>query len=176
MDNLYMALSGRFGASKNLITRPATWTDLIYIAAEKAVENKFVMTSRYPIEDFYGIMYTKARIMSTTETTTATIDGVDYKFYPVVRVGQDSSNFFVNTMSPCNVYLKGMGGDYDGDSTPSRGLFTDEANANVAEFIKDKKNFVNLVGQNIRTTERDFVQSLYSLSKPPTEIKLEDLN
>ena len=176
IDNLYMVISGRFGGSSAITSRPATWTDVIYLAAERAVANKYVMSSRYPIEDFYGIFYVKPRIMTTTRTTKAIIDGVEYPFYPVVEVNKDSSHSFINTMSPSNVYLQGMGGDYDGDSIPNRMIFTDEANAEAAKFTRDPKNFVNLNGVNIRTTTKDFIQSLYSLSKPTDKVKLVDLN
>lgn len=175
-DDLYLAISGRFGGSETVTTRPATWTDIIYQVADREVSNKYIMFSRYPIEDFYGIFYAKPRIMTTIQTIKAEIDGKEYPFYPMIEVGEDSSNSFVSTMSPCNVYLKGMGGDYDGDSIPLRGLFTEEANNDAAKFSRDKKNFLNLSGQNIRVTERDFVQLIYSLSKPTDKIKLIDLN
>lgn len=176
ITDLYMSISGKFGSSDAIISRPATWTDVIYLAAERSVGNKYIMSSRYPIEDFYGVIYVKPRIMTTTQTIKAEIDGEKFPFYPLVEVGKDSSNSFVNTMSPCNVYLKAMGGDYDGDSIPNRMIFTDEANLDAEKFTRNKKNFLNLVGQNIRVTERDFVQSIYSLSKPPTQISLDDLN
>lgn len=55
-------------------------------------------------------------------------------------------------------------------------IFTDEANLDAEKYTRNKKDFLNLVGQNIRATERDFIQSIYSLSKPPTQVSLEDLN
>lgn len=58
---------------------------------------------------------------------------------------------------------------------PTRMLFTNEANLDAEKFTRDKKNFITVVGSNIRLTERDFVQSLYSLTKPPKGIELNDL-
>lgn len=55
-------------------------------------------------------------------------------------------------------------------------IFTDEGNADAQRYSRDKKNFLNLVGQNVRATERDFIQAIYSLSKPPTKVPLVDLN
>ena len=171
-----MMLSGRFGTSDNISSRPMTWTDIFYIVANNVVKNKRSIMSRYPIEHFYSVCYPKIRVMSTIETTYAEIDGEIYTHYPVIKPGMDSSNSFINTLSPANVYLAGMGGDYDGDSTPSRGIFTDEANEDAERFSRDKKNFLNLVGKNIRTTERDFVQLAYSLSIPPHKVPLDDPN
>ena len=171
-----MVLTGRFGASEHITSREMTWTDVFYIVATDVVKNKRCIMSRYPIEHFYSVCYPKIRVMSTIETIPAEIDGVEYTHYPVVKPDMDSSNAFINTLSPANVYLAGMGGDYDGDSTPSRAIFTDEANEDAEKFSRDKKNFLNLVGKNIRTTERDFVQLTYSLSIPPHKISLEDPN
>ena len=42
--------------------------------------------------------------------------------------------------------------------------------------MRDKKNFLNLVGKNIRTTERDFVQLMYSLTIPTNKVELADPN
>ena len=42
--------------------------------------------------------------------------------------------------------------------------------------MRDKTNFLDLIGHNIRTTERDFVQLLYSLTIPPTKVTLGDPN
>ena len=181
-DNLenikcYMALTGRFAASEDIINRPLTWTDVLYITISRVVKDRFCMTSRYPIEHMYSVMYTKPRPMSTIKTLkNVEIDNIIYKSYPLVEVGEDSSNSFINTVSPCNVYLKGMGGDYDGDSVPCRGVFTDEANDDARKFMRDKKNFLDLVGKNIRSTERDFIQLIYSLSKGTNKVKLDDPN
>ena len=41
-------------------------------------------------------------------------------------------------------------------------IFTDEGNLSAEQYTRNKKNFLNLLGNNIRLTERDFVQSLYS--------------
>lgn len=112
-----VVLTGTFGASKSISSRAMTWTDLFYIVATDVLESKHVMQSRYPIDHFYSVSYCKIRVMSTIQTVPASIDGREYKWYPVVHPDEDSSNAFVNTLSPCNVYLAAEGGDYDGDLT-----------------------------------------------------------
>ena len=168
-------LTGRFNDS-SLKTRSMTWTDVFYIIATQETANKHVMQSRYPTEHFYSVAYCKIAVMSTIETEKAEIDGVIYKWYPKVYPNKDSGNSFINTLSPCNVYLAAEGADFDGDSTPNRSLFTVEANMDAERFMRDKKNFLNLVGKNIRKTERDFIQLIYSLSAPTDKVELEDPN
>lgn len=46
-----MVLTGTFGASKEIVSRPMTWTDLFYIIATQETANKHVMQSRYPIKN-----------------------------------------------------------------------------------------------------------------------------
>ena len=65
---------------------------------------------------------------------------------------------------------------YSTNAVPNRGIFTTEGNLDAEKFMRDKKNFLNLVGKNIRPTERDFIQLLYSLTVPPTKVVLEDPN
>lgn len=54
---------------------------------------------------------------------------------------------------------------FDGDTCSIKGVFTDEANAELKEFINDKKNFIGFGCKNIRSEEADVVQSLYNLTK-----------
>ena len=174
--NGYMTLKGRFGASENITDRPLTWTDVFFIVATQETRNKHVIQSRYPIEHMYSVAYCKIRVMSTIKTIAAVIDGVEYKWYPLVEPGKDARNAFINTLSPCNVYLKGEGADFDGDSVPNRMLFTDEANIEAEKFMRNKKNFLDFCGNNIRTTTIDFIQLAYSLSLPTNKVPLEDPN
>ena len=51
------------------------------------------------------------------------------------------------------------------DTCSIKGVFTDEANAELKEFINDKKNFIGFGCNNIRSEDADIVQSLYSLTK-----------
>jgi len=174
----YLSISGRFGSDEKISTRPMTWTDLFFIVAEECTQDKSAIWSRYPIDHFYSVEYPKVRVMSTITTTTATIDNKTYKWYPNVKVGQDSSSDFVATIAPCNVNIGALGADYDGDSTPLRGIFTAEGNIEAEKFRRDKKNFLDLQGRNIRPTEKDFCQLMYSLTKPSIVMpgELEDPN
>lgn len=110
-----LRISGRFKKS-GIFQRYATWTDVLYLTCHKLLSNKYVMTSRYPIEDFQSIFYTKPHILTTLKTSEVIIDDVEYKHYPVVHPDEDSSNAFINTITISNVYLKALGADFDGDS------------------------------------------------------------
>lgn len=166
LNDKYVMLTGRFGES-TIKNRPMTWTDLLYIVASRVLENKYISVTRYPIEDFYCIFHTKISILTTINTEEVSINGILYKNYPIVNPDEDSSSEFIDTMVFSNLYLKGINGDYDGDQTIIRLLYTDEANMDLDAFVKSKKNFLSYMGDNIRTTERDFIQSIYSLTRHP---------
>jgi len=165
----YLYITGRFGKDQTSISnRPMTWTDVLYIVcADRLEPDKHVYFTRYPIEDSFGINPSKFTILTTRKTTPALIGDKYYPFYPLVKVGEDSSIAFIDTLHVHNSYLPGLGGDYDGDMLTLSGVFTDEANADAERYMQDKKYIMTLVGENNRIVQRDFVQTLYQFTKVP---------
>lgn len=51
------------------------------------------------------------------------------------------------------------------DTCSIKGVFTDEANAELKEFVSDKKNFIGFGCNNIRSEKADVVQALYNITK-----------
>ena len=154
--------------SSTIFSRPATWTDILYRAAVEVCKDKHVLITRYPIEDYFGIFPNKIHVLSTTETVPVVINGVEYKYYPKVDLEAPTDKVFtsfIDTLTISNLYLKGIGGDYDGDQTSIRGVFTQEANAELDKILKSKKNILNVSGSSIRTTEKEALQTLYSFTK-----------
>lgn len=90
-----------------------------------------------------------------------------YKNYPYIRqedIGCNTSNRFIDTLNISNLYLDGIGGDYDGDQVTVKGAFTEETNAELAEQLKSKAHYFNLGGKGVRTSDKEAIQSLYSLT------------
>lgn len=54
---------------------------------------------------------------------------------------------------------------YDGDQVTIRGVFTQEANAELDGLIRSKTNILNVSGSNIRSTENEALQTFYALTK-----------
>lgn len=98
------------------LRRPLTWCDVIYVAAKNATKGKITSITRYPFDSYFNTVYTKIEVSSTKETEPIYLDGEYYPFYPKIRLDdimQQTGNKFVDTMQVCNLYVKGMGGDYD---------------------------------------------------------------
>jgi len=163
----YLYLTGRFGKDQTSITRPLTWTDILFVVCSERLSDKHVYFTRYPIEDNFGVNPSKFTILTTKHTTSVLIGDKYYAYYPLINLDKDSSTSFVDTLHVHNSYLPGLGGDYDGDMLTVSGVFSDEANADAERYMQDKKYIMTLIGDNSRVIQRDFVQTLYSLTKQP---------
>jgi hypothetical protein len=97
------------------VVRDMTYTDVLFIAANRAAANKHVFITRYPITNHLGSMASKLNISSTTETVRMYYNGEFYKFYPKVDFSmspREISTFFYDVLKLSNVLLKQFGGDY----------------------------------------------------------------
>ena len=103
------------GKNITMYDRDLTWCDLIYQAANISAEDKHVLITRYPLEDYFGQFPTKIVISTTKQTVPMIIEDKVYKFYPYITqemIGTNTSNMFVDTLQIANLYLKAIGGDY----------------------------------------------------------------
>lgn len=104
---------------KHTSVRAMTWTDILYQAAVDVVADKHVWITRYPILDYFGTYPTRITIISTRETKPMMIGGRLYEKYPVINPDIDKKNLdavFRDTVTLCPLYLKGLGGDHDGEN------------------------------------------------------------
>ena len=58
-----------------------------------------------------------------------------------------------------------MGADYDGDTVGVKGVWIQESNKELREFLKSKSHYINFSGSNLRKPSNEAIQSLYSLTK-----------
>lgn len=149
------------------INRKLTWTDLIYRAAVEITQNRTVVVTRYPLEDYFGVAGFRVHVLSTINTTPLEVNGKLYTHYPIVDTRMDQSEVsiqFVNTLIMANCFLGGYGADYDGDQVTVKGNFTEEANKEMIEFTKSKKNILTIGGDSNRSVINEALQAIYSLT------------
>ena len=154
--------------SSTISSRYMTWTDLFFMCAYDITQDKHVYITRYPIEDYFGIYPTRVRVLSTFKTAPQTINGVEYKFYPVIDLNTPKEKvpgLFIDALQLFNGMLAGIGGDFDGDQVTIRGCFTQEANAEAEKLIFSPNNILTIRGDNIRTLSNEAVQALYAMTK-----------
>ena len=155
--------------------RPLTWCDVIYMACEESVKDRMILITRYPIDTFYNEFATKIRLASTIETEEAVFDDVVYTHYPKIRkedIGKDTSSSFIDTMNICNGYLDSIGGDYDGDMVTIKGVYTDEANAELKKQLATNIHFINLGGNPVISTSKESIQAIYAMTLTLPDTKL----
>lgn len=142
-------------------------------------ENCYELTTRS--EDIRDSIYNRfpARIHITTtnKTEPMVVDGKFFPRYPYIRqgdIGQNTSNMFINSLQICNLFLDGLNGDYDGDTTTDTSIYSVEANEEIEKAMKSKYNFISFGGKPIRNPGNEAFQSIYNLtmSLPETKDKL----
>ena len=148
--------------------RDMTLTDLFYIAAEDILKDKHIYITRYPITDHLGIFPNRIHVASTIETTPMVISGKEYKYYPVIDMNMPKEKVavnFVEVLQMSNVYLKAIGGDYDGDQVTVKSVFSQEANEEAEKKMKAISNILSVNGNNVRKTTNEAVQTLYMMTR-----------
>lgn len=150
-----------------IMERDLTWCDIFYQAAVESTRDKHILITRYPIDTYFNQYPTKIKISSTIKTEPMIIGSTSYKAYPYIRqedIGSNTSNKFIDTINISNLYLEGIGGDYDGDQVTVKGVFSEEANEELDKQLRDKSHYFNLGGIGVRTSSKEAIQSLYNLT------------
>ena len=64
----------------------------------------------------------------------------------------------------------------DGDQCTVKGVYSEEANAELDKHLRDKSHYFNLGGKGVRTSDKEAMQSLYNLTLclPDDESKMSD--
>ena len=168
-------LPGENKDNNPIANRRLTWCDVFYMAAVEATLDKQVLITRFPIDSFSNQFTTGVVVSSTKVTEEIEVNGNYYKYYPKIReedIGKDTSNDFVDTLRFSNLYLSGCGGDFDGDQCTCKGVYTREANEELAEYMKSKANFVTFGCAPLREPGADTYQTIYALTKILSDTKV----
>jgi hypothetical protein len=169
------------------VKRYLTQLDLFYSLATEIAGDKHVYVTRYPVTNFQNIYPSKISLLTTARTKKEVFLKVGdtilndyfgnkepYKNYPYVKFEGDPKPKpntyynFLNVLMSGNIYLKALGGDYDGDMLYMRGLFTKEANKEAEEKIYSKTNILKIDGNSSRGISKlgkEAIMSLYELTK-----------
>lgn len=173
-SNIYMTVPSLYMKSDSAagqfipVKRPATWTDLLFLACSDVVKGKHLMVTRYPVLDQYGTFFTRIKVVSTQETQVMKVGTTVYDRYPIIDFSvpkNDIAGLFVDSTQFSNSFLAGIDGDYDGDQTTSRILWTQEANDDCEKEMNKKNFYLSISGSLIRQCSHEATQTLYMLTK-----------
>jgi hypothetical protein len=165
------------------IERGFTYTDLFFIISQhQIVPDKHIYVTRYPVINFQNIYPSKISLQTTVKTrpelflkfNPETEEYLEFKDYPFIKFqgdpkpAPDAHYEFINVLVPGNVYIKALGGDYDGDMLYMRGVFTKEANAEASKIIYSKANFLDASGgpaRGLNAIGKEASIALFELTK-----------
>ena len=153
-------------------SRPLTWCDILFMACCDITKDKYCLVTRYPLLDEFGVFIAQIRVSSTTETEVVQYNGQIYNNYPKIDLSvpkEKMASKFIDSVQFSNSYLPGLDGDYDGDQTTVKIVFTQEANEECRRAMNSKAYFINASGQNIRKVENEAIQTFYTMTKDPKE-------
>jgi hypothetical protein len=115
-----------------------------------------------------GAFFTKVHILSTNNTTRIQFNGEVYNTYPIINLEASHNRVatsFADTLTPSNSRLKVIGGDYDGDTVKSVGIWSDEANAKAEELMYSKIYNIKPDCTTMYSIEIECLGGLYALTK-----------
>jgi hypothetical protein len=142
----------------------------VYICCKIAIvdADKHVYTVRYPIGHYLGAFFSKVHILSTVDTMEIEFMGERYKTYPIIDPELPHNKVatsFADTLTPSNSRLAAIGGDYDGDTVKSIGLWSDEANAKAEELMYSKIYNIKPQCSSVYEIAKECLNGLYALTK-----------
>ncbi|MDD3172172.1 MAG: hypothetical protein PHF63_00635 [Herbinix sp.] len=152
----------------NKFTQVVTWTDLLYRGAYEITQDKTVFVTRYPVTDHFSSFPNLITVLSTHRTIPVMVGSTYYPFYPIIDFNVKTEKIgllFADTVVMSNLYLGGLGGDYDGDQITIKGIYSQEANKEAMKIIKSKSNLLNVQGECNRESTNESIQALYNLTK-----------
>lgn len=145
------------------LKRDYTITDFLYSCVESVIKDKFVVMVRYPLEDYRNVGAMRPVII-TTEKVIPKMNIFKREFinYPDLTTQPVK---WIESIQPNATYLEGYGGDFDGDTVSLKGIFTQEANLELAEKTMLPLNFLDPSAGISRVLSKEALLSIYSLTK-----------
>ena len=155
-----------------IANRKMTWTDVFYMACEDIIKDKHVIVTRYPLIDQYGLFVSRIRVLSTSKTIPMQVGEKVYPFYPDIDLNLPDSKvptLFIDSVRFSNSYLPGLDGDYDGDQTTMKIMWSQEANDECERVMNRPSFFVRMDGSLVRFVEIEAIQTFYNMTKNPNK-------
>ncbi len=129
---------------------PLTFCELLYLSCYKVLDKFPLFVTRYPVTGVGSIypskMYVKTTIKSQQRRelsdTWEPMDDTNVAYeFPI------TGGSFVNSLVPHSAKLARLGADFDGDTASGNVTYSDEAIAEVDEYLKKRKAYVGTDGK-----------------------------
>lgn len=139
---------------------PLTFCELLYTSTYLALNKYPVFVTRYPVTGIGSIYPSKVYVKTTIQSQVRRqlnenwepMDD-EHTAYQFPIVGAP----FVNSLVPHSAKLKGLGADFDGDTSSATIVYSDESVQEVDNFLSTKRAYVGTDGRFISSTGVDTV-------------------
>lgn len=153
---------------EEVLRRPMTVTDLLYLACVDIAEKRYIYISRYPIGIDKSLRFFKCVVNSTINKIHLVYNGKHYRFYPDIDLNTPKDRIgiqFVDTQIYSNPHQKIMSGDYDGDQVQVKTFWSDEANAEVEKLMNSKMTCIDAEGKPTYVIEGQNIDAFFALTR-----------
>jgi hypothetical protein len=125
--------------------RPITYIEAFYLIAETASIGKHGIATRYPVIEQGSCYVSEIHVVSTTpsrkveviDLLSPDLPPMIMKQYPIIGMS------YMDAMMVQPSKLAGLGGDHDGDKLSYEYIWSNDANAECAEYLRSPRSVLN---------------------------------
>lgn len=138
--------------------RPLTMTELMYIATFAVTNDKYVYITRYPVLNMESTYPSRIHLGSTTPSRVVTFRAqtddtvfITLPAYPIIN-GEHLDSTVAHPTK-----LKGLDGDYDGDTVSVNFVWSEDANEQIRASFQEPSSMVDTNGNLIDGAKTDLI-------------------
>lgn len=152
---------------KSEYIRPMTYVDMFYMSSYPALLGKYCFITRYPVlgdgscypSGIHIATTTPARVVNFRDISGHSPFTLTLPEYPIL------GKPYVDGVSLASPRLAGLGADHDGDRVSVNFVLTEDANAEVAEYLDSPRSMVDTNANLISSSSTDLIDyALFALS------------
>lgn len=151
--------------------RPLTYLEMMYLAVYRATRDKHCTITRYPAIEMGSIYPSRAKIGSTIPSRMVEFSSqyqdervVELPCYPIL------SKPYLDSVVVHPSQVRGLGADYDGDTVSANGVMSEEANAEIREYLSSAKSIITPSGKLLKSAATDLTElTAFNLTRNPLD-------
>lgn len=156
---------------KSEFIRPITYIEMFYIAIYDVKDKYPGFVTRYPVANLGGIYpcYIYVKTTFKSRTVNVTMDGrkIEMEEYPIL--GEDC----MESVSASAQHIKGLSGDYDGDTVSLNVVYTEESIQEIKQLLSSAKYYLTPEGTMAYSANDDVIDLVLShMTDEPSKINI----
>ncbi len=139
---------------------PITFCELLYLSTYRVLNEHPVYFTRYPIIGVGSIYPSMAFAKTTIRSEIRQELGDDWQPLGKDHVAYEfpiMGGAFVNSLAPHSARLAGLNADFDGDTGSCNAVYSDEAKAEVKDYLQTRRAYVGTDGEFVASTDTSTV-------------------